>query len=91
MMKTTVFGMNCKAIITFPAWQSRKKNNGLSAYGDSDIYGGDLSMRKRKYYLYLTAEERRYIFNALLSYRNKRIAQGRYTDAVDEVMIKLQK
>ena len=48
-------------------------------------------MRKQKYYLYLTAEERRYIFNALLSCRNKRIAQGRYTDAVNEVMVKLQK
>ena len=48
-------------------------------------------MRKRKYYIYLTAEERRCIFNTLLSYRNKRIAQGRYTDAVNEVMIKLQK
>ena len=48
-------------------------------------------MRKRKYYLYLTAEERRYILNALLAFRNKLIAQGRYTDAVDEVMIKLQK
>ncbi len=48
-------------------------------------------MRKQKYYLYLTAEEGRYIFNALLSYRNKLIEQGRYTDAVNEVMIKLQK
>ena len=48
-------------------------------------------MRKQKYYLYLTAEERRYIFNTLLSYRNKRIAQGRYTDALNEVMIRLQK
>ena len=48
-------------------------------------------MRKRKYYLYLTAEERRYIFNALLAFRNKMIEQGRYTDAVDEVMIKLQR
>lgn len=48
-------------------------------------------MRKRKYYLYLTAEERRYIFNALLAYRNKLIAQGRYTDAVDEVIIKFAK
>ena len=47
-------------------------------------------MRKRKYYLYLTAEERRYIFNALLAFRNKLIAQGRYTDAVDKVMIKLK-
>lgn len=48
-------------------------------------------MRKQKYYLYLTAEERRYIFNALLSYRNKLITQGRNMDIVDEVMIKLQK
>lgn len=48
-------------------------------------------MRKRKYYLYLTAEERRYIFNALLAYHNKLIAQGRYTDAVDEIMLKLRK
>lgn len=48
-------------------------------------------MRKQKYYLYFTAEERRYIFNALLAYRNKLISQGRYTDAVDEVMIKLRK
>lgn len=48
-------------------------------------------MRKQTYYLYLTAEERRYILNALLSCRNKRVAQGRYTDAVNEVLIKLQK
>lgn len=48
-------------------------------------------MRKWKYYLYLTAEERRYIFNALLAFRNKLIVQGRYTDAVDEVMMKFTK
>ena len=48
-------------------------------------------MRKKKYHIYLTVEERRYIFNILLACRNKLIAQGRYTDLVDEVMIKLQK
>ncbi len=48
-------------------------------------------MRKRKYRLYLTAEEKRYFFNALLACRNSLISQGRYTDLVDEVMIKLQK
>ena len=48
-------------------------------------------MRKKKYHLYLTAEERRYVFNALLAYRNKLLAQGRYTDLIDEVMIRLQK
>ena len=44
-------------------------------------------MRKQIYYLYLTAEERKDILNALLSCRNKRVAQGRYADAVYEVMI----
>lgn len=48
-------------------------------------------MRKKKYHLYLTAEERWYIFYALLAYRNKLLVQGRYTDLVDEVLIKLQK
>lgn len=48
-------------------------------------------MRKRKYRLYLTAEERRYLFNAPLACRNNPISQERYTDLVDEVMIKLQK
>jgi len=48
-------------------------------------------MRKRKYYLYRTAEERQYIFNVLLAYRNKLIAQSRYTDAVDEIIIKFAK
>ena len=48
-------------------------------------------MRKKKYHLYLTAEERRDVFNALLAYRNKLLAQGRYTALIDEVMIKLQK
>jgi len=46
---------------------------------------------EKYYYLYLTTEERRYIFNALLAYRNKLISQSRYTDAVDEVMIKFSK
>ena len=34
-------------------------------------------MKKRKYRLYLTAEERRYLFNALLVCRNKLPTQGR--------------
>ena len=62
----------------------------VSGYGNCK-YGGNLRVRKQTYYLYLTAEERRYILNALLSCRNKLVAQGRYTDAVNEVLIKLQK
>ena len=48
-------------------------------------------MRKRKYYLYITAKERQYIFNALLAYCNKLITQGRYTNIVDEIMIKISR
>ena len=46
-------------------------------------------MRKQKYYLYLTAEERRHIFKALLAFRNKLIAQGRYTDANTAAGVKI--
>ena len=53
------------------------KKNGLwyelqGDYGNCQPQG-DLCMRKGEYYLCLTAEERRYIFNALLAYRNKLI------------------
>lgn len=53
-----------------------------SGHGNYQCRGG-LRMKKRKYYLYLTAEERRYIFNVLLDYRNKLITQGKYTDAIE--------
>ena len=36
----------------------------------------------KKYHLCLTAEERRYIFNALPAHRNKLLAQNEYTDLV---------
>ena len=45
----------------------QNERTAVSGYGNGK-YGGNLRMRKQKYYLYLTAEERRYSFNALLSY-----------------------
>lgn len=45
-------------------------------------------MRKRKYYLYLTNVEHRFIIQFLLEYHNKLISQGKYTDGVDELIIK---
>lgn len=68
----------------------QNEQSAVCGYGNCQCRG-DLRMRKQKYYLYLTVEERRYIFNALLAFRNKLIAQSRYTDAVDEVMIKFAK
>ena len=46
-------------------------------------------MRAKKRYMYLTDEERRMILLALNRMRSKLIAQGRYTDAVDEIIMKM--
>lgn len=43
---------------------------------------------KQKYYLALGAEERRLILESLNDLRNRLIATGKYTDAVDELLIK---
>ena len=48
-------------------------------------------MRKRKYYLRLTNTEQHLILQCLLKYRNKLITQGKYTDGVDELIIKYAK
>ena len=46
-------------------------------------------MRNPKYHLYLTPDERRTVINSLICLKNDLISQGRYTDAVDELIVKL--
>ena len=46
-------------------------------------------MRTRKRYLILTENEWRMVMMALNKMRSKLIAQGRYTDAVDEIIMKM--
>lgn len=46
---------------------------------------------KKKYHLYLTADERRLIMESLIDMKNKLIRTGHYTDAIDEIIIKLTK
>ena len=46
-------------------------------------------MRAKKRYLYLSAAEWRVLLFALNRMRNKLITQGRYTDAVDEIILKM--
>lgn len=46
-------------------------------------------MRDKKYYLALDDFELRVIVNCLNEMRNKIIADGKYTDAVDEVLLKI--
>ena len=46
---------------------------------------------RAKYHIYLTAEERRVVINSLIDLRNNLITQGKYTDIIDELLIKLTK
>lgn len=46
-------------------------------------------MRNQKYYIAIDENERQIVLNALNSLRNKLLAEGRYTDAVDDVLIKV--
>lgn len=48
-------------------------------------------MRNQKHYIAIDESERRIILNALNALRNKLLAQDRYTDAVDDVLIKFTK
>ena len=48
-------------------------------------------MRTPKYYLYLTDEEYSLVLQSLVSLKNNLISEDRYTDAVDELIIKLSK
>ena len=45
----------------------------------------------QKYYVTLTGQERRMVIESLNRLRNKLISAGRYTDAMDELLIKVAK
>ena len=49
----------------------------------------EVRLMKQKYYLALTAEEWRVMIESLNNLRNRLISEGRYTDAVNEVLIKV--
>lgn len=46
-------------------------------------------MREKKYHLYPTADEQSKVIQSLIDLKNNLIAQGRYTDAVDDVLLKV--
>lgn len=48
-------------------------------------------MKQKDFHIYLTEQERTQVVGALIELKNSIIAQGRYTDAVDEVLIKITK
>ena len=46
-------------------------------------------MREKTYHLYLNEEERSQVIQLLIALKNNLAAQGRYTDAVDDVLCKV--
>jgi len=45
----------------------------------------------KKYHVYLTYEQRRLLLDSLIDMKNELIRTGHYTDAVDEIIIKVTK
>ena len=46
-------------------------------------------MKEKKYYIALDDFERQVVVNCMNEMRNKLIADGKYTDALDEVLLKI--
>jgi hypothetical protein len=46
-------------------------------------------LKEQKYYLYLSDDEYRRVIQSLIRLKNSLIAQGRYTDGVDDVLCKV--
>ena len=46
-------------------------------------------MREKKTHLYLDSQERSLLLHSLVELKNQLIQQGRYTDCVDELIIKV--
>ena len=63
----------------------------FSVYNESIKLNGGNAMRNPKYHIFLTPDERRTVINSLIDLRNDLISQGRYTDIIDELLIKLTK
>ena len=48
-------------------------------------------MKDPKYLIYLTNEERSEVLKSLIDLKNEMIVQGKYTDVLDEIIVKLYK
>ncbi len=46
-------------------------------------------MKEQKYHIYLTEQERSEVIKSLIDLKNTLIRQGKYTDAVDDLLVKL--
>lgn len=46
-------------------------------------------MREKKYHIYLTAEEQSRVIQSLIRLKNELLEQGKYNEAVDDVLCKV--
>lgn len=50
---------------------------------------GGTPMRKQKHYIYLNEQETRVLLKSLIRFKNILAQQGRYTDVIDELIMKV--
>ena len=50
-----------------------------------------IKMKNEKFHIYLSDAERTQVIQILIEMKNNLLEQGKYTDAVDEVLLKLTK
>ena len=55
------------------------------------VYKEVIIMKDPKYHIYLTNEERSEVLKSLIDLKNEMIVQGKYTDVLDEIIVKLYK
>lgn len=48
-------------------------------------------MKQKVFHIYLTEQERTQVITSLIELKSSLIVQGRYTDAVDDALIKITK
>lgn len=48
-------------------------------------------MKDTKYHIYLTNEERSEVLKSLIDLKNEMIVQGKYTDVLNEIIVKIYK
>lgn len=46
-------------------------------------------MKQKDFHIYLTEQERTQVIGVLIELKNSLTTQGRYTDAVDDILIKI--
>ena len=61
----------------------------LTVFLYNEIKNGGADNERNKYHAYLDSEERTILLHSLVELKNQLIQQGRYTDCVDELIVKV--